>query len=112
MISQRRIYNECFRGSAFSYIYHVETSSILTDYIIRFDHYQEDFNRLMCILGKNITLPHKNKSGIQNYTLDPHRDKLLQHYSQYYNVEARKVVAKHFEVDLKFFGLAFQNVSL
>ena len=70
----------------------------LVDYILRFEHLEEMWNRMFEELGyEPPKLPKKNVSK--------HK-----HYSEYYDDETRDFVGKLFEKDIKEFGYEYQTI--
>ena len=70
----------------------------LVDYILRFEHLEEMWNKMFEELGhKPPKLPKKNVSK--------HK-----HYSEYYDYETREFVGKLFERDIKVFGYEFERI--
>lgn len=91
---------------------------VYVDYMIRFEHYNEDFEVLMRALGQNVTLEHANgyddvdgqiKPGNEwNVTYNAEVASLLQQpYREIYTATARNVVEIHYAVDLVAFGYEF-----
>jgi len=70
----------------------------LVDYILRFEHLEEMWNKMFEELGyEPPKLPNKNVSK--------HK-----HYSEYYDDETREFVGKLFEKDIKEFGYEYQTI--
>ena len=112
-------------------------SVLFVDYVIRFEHYQEDFSVLLHAIGRpdavvaaennstrvnngiNITqavkIYNQNPSGMYNFTVFPGYDedvlKILssssRSYQEFYTPEARDMVESHFEQDLRLFNYSF-----
>ena len=65
------------------------------DHIIRFENLQLDFNTICDIIG----LPHEKLAHINKL---PHK-----HYSEYYDDEARELVAQQHAKDIEYFGYEY-----
>ena len=81
--------------------YLIRDGKLITDFIIRFDKFQEDWNILkgiLCLSRKPKKL-NKNKHT---------------HYSEYYNKKTIKIVNQVYRKDIKKFGMKFElgNVDL
>jgi len=67
------------------------------DFFVRFEHLQEDLNRVFSILGlPTQTIPHDNRTKRRPY-------------SKYYNDETRELVAEIYKKDIEGFGYDFEN---
>jgi hypothetical protein len=89
------------------------------DYIIRFEHYSEDYEMLAYALGRNETLVHKNGSSLNddgrldgnnkyNLTYDEQVGELLKApYRDVYTDATKKMVESHFALDLITFNYTF-----
>ena len=70
----------------------------LVDYILRFEHLEEMWNKMFEELGyKPPELPKKN--------ISKHK-----HYSEYYDDETREFVGKLFKRDIEVFGYEFETI--
>ena len=67
------------------------------DYICRFETLREDAVAVSDKIGFRLKLPHLRKSK--------HR-----HYSEYYDTEAREIVANAYKKDIEYFGYQFNEV--
>jgi hypothetical protein len=89
------------------------------DFIIRFEHYEEDFNVFERALGRNATLDHKNGSGgaDEGKIESPNRWNVTYNdrvggllglpYRELYTSTAKTLVEVHFAADLVTFGYHF-----
>lgn len=89
------------------------------DYIIRFEHYAEDYELLAHALGRNESLQHDNGSSSGdngrlnghnrfNITYDEQVGELLKApYRDVYTEAAKKIVQMHFALDLSTFNYTF-----
>ena len=72
-------------------------STLLVDFVGRFEILQEDFNRVCKIIGiKPVKLPYKNNSTHS-------------HYSVYYDDTLKEVVDKLYYKDIKIFGYEYEK---
>jgi len=73
--------------------------SLLSDYLIRFSHIQEDITRLENIRSiPKLLFPHNNKSKDVNYT-------------DFYNEELRNIIAVRYKIDIELFGYEYGKVK-
>jgi len=70
---------------------------VLTDFLGRFENMNEDWKKICKEINiKLVDLPHINKSSHKNYT-------------EYYDNNARKKVARLYSKDIKLFGYKFEK---
>jgi hypothetical protein len=75
---------------------------LCVDFVIRYEHLEEDYNKVCNTIGvPKKGLPHL-KSGIRKKSL---------HYSEYYNDETRQIVADQSQNDLRLFDYQFEIPS-
>jgi len=80
--------------SQFSHIIWFD-GSLISDFIIRFSHIQEDLDRLSALIKlPEIVFPHRNKSQDEAYT-------------NHYTPELIELVAERYKVDIELFGFEF-----
>ena len=97
----RQLFKEYIRGdwSTNDRFYFMD-DQLCVDYIIRYEHLNDDFARLCEQLDLAPTpLPHL-KSGIR---------KKSRHYSEFYDEETREIVARRHRNDIKTFGYQFEQ---
>ena len=69
------------------------------DYIMRFESLQRDFEKLCNKLGEsNTSLPHKYSSASIRKSVP---------YQEYYDEETRNIIARIYDIDIKYFGYNF-----
>ena len=74
--------------------------NVVVDFIGRFESLAEDW-RLICEkTGIRESLPHLNQN--------PRRKR---HYTEYYDDRTRDIIAERFQVDIEYFGYAFEGLS-
>ena len=80
--------------------FYFEGDRLIADFMIRYEHLEEDFARLCERLGvEHLRLP-RLKTGIR---------KKKRHYSDYYDDESREIVARKHANDIKTFGYTFER---
>lgn len=71
---------------------------LLVDFVGKYENLQEDFNKICDQFSvPHVKLPYINKT--------PYRK--IQHFTDYYNDEARKIVAEKYSRDIDLFGYTF-----
>ncbi len=74
------------------------SGNCLMDFVGRFENLEQDFQKVLSMLGinKKITLPHKRKSQTRE-----------KDYRRYYNERSYELIEKHFKEDIEHFGYTF-----
>jgi hypothetical protein len=81
-------------------LYYIIDGELCVDFVIRYEHVAEDLRSVCKTVGlPEIALP-RLKTGIR---------KQRHHYSDYYDEEAKAIVAKRHENDIRLFGYKFET---
>ena len=71
--------------------------ALLVDFVGRFENLTEDFRKICSSIGlTGVELKHQNKSA-------------RGHYQEYYDLETRDLVARHWERDIDLFKYSFDD---
>ncbi len=72
-----------------------ESGKMLVDFVGKFENITDDFAKICDLIKVTASLPHMNRTS--------HRP-----YQEYYNLNTRELIRKHFEEDIELFGYEFE----
>ena len=98
--------NECFfeNGNTINFWWHLSpqyqqlsdaNGNLLMDFLIRFENYQSDFEKVC------------EKLKIKKYNLLHEKKTRYKHYTEYYDEETKSIIEEKYANDIKYFGYEF-----
>lgn len=98
-----------FKYSQYDYLTD-EKERLIPEFVVRYEHYDEDIQKLMGCLGRTAQIAHENDSGNVNTSMRQDENFLsLSHMTVYdiYTNETKMLVEEFYKDDFMFFGYTF-----